>query len=100
MANTAIWPLLLIAQASELVSPVTSMLLYLLPFFRKPCWVLLESRYRPTTSPLSLIPIAWVPFDFGKLTAVNFPPAYTNPVYSPVLLLVHQPAAAPVLLIP
>src|SRR4029077_4922019 len=98
MANTVIWPLLLIPQASALVWPFTSMLLYLVPVFTKPCWALAESKYRPTTTPLSLIPIAWVPLDFGKLTAVNFPPAYTNPWYRLVLVLVHQPAAAPTLL--
>src|SRR5438445_7771706 len=100
MANPAIWPLLLIPHASVFASPGKSMLVYFLPFFTKPCWTLPESRYRPTTSPLSLIPIAWVPLDFGKLMGVNFPAEYTNPVYSPVLVLVHQPAAPPTLLMP
>src|SRR5271168_737639 len=100
MANTVIWPLLLIPQASALLSPLTSMLMYFEPFFTKPCWRPLASRYRPTTSPLSLIPRAWVPFDFGKSIGVNFPLAYTNPSYRPVLVLVHQPAAAHELLRP
>src|SRR5579872_3590135 len=76
VAYTVIWPLLLTPQATELVSPFTSMLLYLLPIFEKPWVTLAESRYRPTTSPLSLIPVASVPLDLGKLTAVNLPLEY------------------------
>src|SRR5579872_3312858 len=73
VAYTVIWPLLLTPQATVLVSPFTSMLVYFVPTFTKPCVALAESRYKPTTQPLSLIPVAWVPFDFGKLTGVNLP---------------------------
>src|ERR1700722_5183196 len=100
MANIRIWPPLLISQANGVVSPVTSMLVYLAPFFTKACWTLAESRYAPTTSPASLIPMAWVPVDLGKLMAVNLPPEYTNPSNKPVLVLVQKPAAAFDLLIP
>src|ERR1022692_1808160 len=100
MANTATWPLLLTPQASVLVSPVTSMLVYLEPFFIYPCCRPVESTYRPTTTPLSLIPIACVLLAFGKLTALNFPAEYTNAWFTPVVVLVHQPAAAPAELTP
>src|SRR5580692_476817 len=76
------------------------MLAYFFPIFEKPCVAPAESRYRPTISPLSLIPVASVPLDLGKLIVVNLPLAYENAISVPVLELVHHPTAVPALLTP
>ena len=101
-AYTLIWPLLVTPQVCcvDITFHINTRVLRTYLFFAKPCERLAESKYRPTTSPLSLIPVGSVPLEFEKLIGVSFAFAYSKRMSGPALALVHQPTATPALLIP